>query len=297
MRSVAALRFILHLSKKEKNEGARNARHARRVSSLHPFRGLNEPTSIDMTIPKLPACRRIRLRLCPGLLLLAALLPGINAHAGLLTEGTRLIYPANSEGRTLLIANTNPWPVLVQTWVDRGEGDLEQADAPFVVTPAIFRLEPSQTERLRIIHTGEPLPEDRESLFWLNLHEIPPSAPGTDENEARLSLTFNTQLKLLYRPAGLGPPDDLPAQLQFRLEPQDGHWCVLAHNPTPWHASISALNVDGEDGPLAADEADLLLPPFATRCYQLQDGAPIQKGGLHFSLIGDSGFSEDHHRR
>jgi len=232
-----------------------------------------------------------------GLWLLFSLLLCRATHAGILTEGTRVIYPDESNGRTLRIANTNPWPVLVQPWVDQGEGHLEAANAPFVVLPAIFRLDPSASQTLHILYTGAPLPEDRESLFWLNLHEIPPSDPGADEDQARLSLTFNMQLKLLYRPLELGAPDDLPAQLQFRLQQQAGRWCVLAHNPTPWHASISALRVDGADGPLAADEADLLLPPFATRCYHLQDGAPMQKGGLHFSLIGDSGFSQDHHRR
>jgi len=229
----------------------------------------------------------------PCLWLLLALLPGMNARAGLMSEGTRIIYPADSNGRTLLIANTNAWPVLVQTWVDRGEGDLEQADAPFVVTPVIFRLEPSASERLRIIHTGESLPDDRESLFWLNLYEVPPTDTNdNDDDEARLTLTLNTQLKVLYRPQGLAAPDDLAAQLQFRLEQQDGRWCVLTWNPTPWHASIIALSVDGTDGPLSVDEMGLLLPPFASRCYRLREGTPETGRGVHFSLIGDSGGSE-----
>jgi len=233
-----------------------------------------------------------------GLWLLLALLPGLGARAGLLVEGTRVIYPEDSEGRTLLIANTNPWPVLVQTWVDGGEGDPAGADAPFVVLPAIFRLEPSQTQRLRIIHTGEPLPEDRESLFWLNLYEVPPTDADADADDgASLTLTLNTQLKVLYRPDGLGAPDDLPARLQFRLGRRDAGWCISAHNPTPWHASISALYVDGVDGPLAADEADPLLLPFATRCYRLHDGQPRADAGVGFSVIGDAGFSEAHRSR
>jgi len=233
-----------------------------------------------------------------GLWLLTALLVGRDVGAGVLVEGTRVIYPADSEGRTLLVANTNPWPVLVQTWVDEGEGNPTGANAPFVVLPAIFRLEPSATERLHIIHTGAPLSEDRESLFWLNLYEVPPTNVNAEtgvDDEARLTLAFNTQLKLLYRPAGLAAPDDLASQLQFRLERQDGHWCVLAYNPTPWHASISALDVDGIDGPLAADEADLLLPPFSTRCYHLQEGQPGTEAALHLRVIGDTGFSEEHH--
>jgi len=231
--------------------------------------------------------------------LLIALLPGALVHAGLLTEGTRVIYPADAEGRTLLIANTNPWPVLVQTWVDQGEGDPQQADAPFVVLPAIFRLEPSATERLHIIHTGEPLPEDRESLFWLNLYEVPPDEVGADPDAdgARLTLTLNTQLKVLYRPADLGAPDDLASQLQFRLEqPSWTPVCVLARNPTPWHASLGALSVDGIDGPLAVDDVDLLLPPFTSRCYRLHAGQPSADAGVDFSVIGDTGFSEAYRR-
>jgi len=229
-------------------------------------------------------------------LLWFTLLPVAGIHAGLLTEGTRVIYPADSNGRTLRIANTNPWPVLVQPWVDQGEGGPEAANAPFVALPAVFRLEPSATHHLNILYTGKPLPEDRESLFWLNLYEIPPSDADADADEARLTLTINTQLKLLYRPKGLDAPDDLAAQLQFRLDQQDGNWCVLAWNPTPWHASIIALSVDGADGPLAVDETDLLLPPFTSRCYRLRAGTPDAGGGVHFSLIGDSGFSEAHQR-
>jgi len=138
------------------------------------------------------------------LFLLRVLLSGFNVHAGLLTEGTRVIYPEGSSGETLLIANTNPWPVLVQTWVDDGTGNPETANAPFVVLPAIFRLEPSATQHLRILHTGEPLPDECESLFWLNLYEIPPDDPAAEQGDARLTLTITMQLKLRYQPAGRG---------------------------------------------------------------------------------------------
>jgi len=225
--------------------------------------------------------------------LLLTLMPGVCAHAGLITEGTRVIYRGQGQGQTLLIANTNPWPVLVQTWVDQGEGSPDTGTAPFVVLPAIFRLEPSTRQSLRIVHTGVPLPADRESLFWLNLYEVPPTDPvATEDDAARLTLTFNTQLKILYRPDAVAAPDDLAGQLQFRLERQDAGWCVWAHNPSPWHASISALDVSGMDGPLSVDEADLLLPPFSTRCYHLHEGPPAMAADVHFTLIGDSGFSQ-----
>jgi len=232
--------------------------------------------------------------------LLSALLP-LTSRAGLLAEHTRIIYPAQTGARSVLIANTNPWPVLVQTWVDHGEGDLERANAPFVVLPAIFRLEPQAIQSLRILHTDDALPEHQESLFWLNLYEIPPNdaRSASDTGPARLTLTLNTQLKLLYRPAGLDAPDAdaLAAQLEFSLQQDGSHWHLLAHNPTPWNASLSALSIDGADGPLPADTQDLLLPPFTTRRWSLRNGQPAAAVKVSFSLIDDAGFRHPYQQR
>ncbi|MDI8993129.1 fimbria/pilus periplasmic chaperone, partial [Salmonella enterica subsp. enterica serovar Anatum] len=41
--------------------------------------------------------------------------------------------------------------------------------APFMVTPPLFRLNGGQKNVLRIIRTGGNLPEDRESLYWLDI--------------------------------------------------------------------------------------------------------------------------------
>jgi len=242
----------------------------------------------------------LRARLFMAILLALLLAP---AHAGLLTERTRIIYQPRHDGYSLLIANINNWPVLVQPWVDHGEGDLEHASAPFVVIPAIFRLEPHATQVLRIIHTGEALPDNQESLFWLNLYEIPPTTADTgaddtaaDAEPAKLTLTITTQLKLIYRPENVDAPTDLAAQLTFTVHEDTGRWSVLAHNPTPWNASLSALSVDGSDGPLPAETTDLLLPPFTTRRYRLSNGQPGSNANIHFNLIDDSGFSQTYHQ-
>jgi len=227
--------------------------------------------------------------------LLIALLP-LTSRAGLLAEHTRIIYPAAHNARSVLIANTNPWPVLVQTWVDRGEGDLERATAPFVVVPAIFRLEPAATQTLRILYTGEALPDDRESMFWLNLYEIPPSAPAEDADTPLLTLTLTTQIKLFYRPEGIGTPAALAERLAFGLQQDGERWCVAASNPTPWHAAFSALSIDGSEGELPVVALDT-LPPFASGTWCLDPGQPAPAANIHFSLIDDAGFSQSHQRR
>jgi len=227
------------------------------------------------------------------------------AHAGLLAEATRIIYPAEAAARTLTLTNTNAWPVVVQAWFDHGEGDPDAAIAPaFIATPAVFRLAPGAVQSLRIVATGEPLAADRESVWWLNLYEIPPAGDVTghaSDNAARLDLAINTQIKLFYRPPGLAAPENLAEQLEFHLEEDSpatpGHWAIVCHNPTAWHASFAGLSVagdrDGHPALLYAQQApDMMTPPHSTRRYPLAPGQPTPGAPVQFSLIDDGGFAQ-----
>ena len=77
----------------------------------------------------------------------------------------------------LLLVNQNPYPVLVQAWVDDGalDGEPDTALAPFLPLPPVFRLEPGRQRSLRLLATGQAQARDRESLYWLNIYEIPAS--------------------------------------------------------------------------------------------------------------------------
>ncbi|MBN0168782.1 molecular chaperone, partial [Pseudomonas aeruginosa] len=53
-----------------------------------------------------------------------------------------------------------------------------------------------QSAQLRFIYLGSGLPDDRESLFWVNIQETPPTAGGNHT----LQFVVRTRLKLFYRP-------------------------------------------------------------------------------------------------
>jgi len=253
--------------------------------------------------------RHAALHLCLTLAALLLALASLPAHAGLLAEATRIIYPADASARTLTLSNTNAWPVVVQAWFDHGEGDPDAAPAPaFIATPAVFRLAPGAVQTLRILATGEPLAADRESVWWLNLYEIPPAGDGTgnvtanaSDDAARIDLAINTQIKLFYRPPGLAAPENLAEQLEFRLEedsPENpGQWTIVCHNPTAWHASFAGLSIagshDGTPTLLYAQQApDMMTPPHTTRRYPLAPGQPDRDAPVQFSLIDDGGFAQ-----
>jgi len=89
--------------------------------------------------------------------------------AGIIIGGTRIIYSSDKSDATISVRNNdNTLPYLIQTWVDPFESR-DQSKPPFTVIPPVSRLEPQQEKILRIMKVKGALPDDRESVFWLNV--------------------------------------------------------------------------------------------------------------------------------
>lgn len=95
-------------------------------------------------------------------------------YAGVVIGGTRVVYLSNNADKSISVfSKEEKIPYLIQAWVDPFNKE-DKSKAPFTVIPPVSRLEPSQEKILRIIHTkGVSLPDDRESVFWLNIKNIP----------------------------------------------------------------------------------------------------------------------------
>ncbi|WP_348254033.1 fimbria/pilus periplasmic chaperone, partial [Salmonella enterica] len=66
-------------------------------------------------------------------------------------------------------------PYLAQSWLENEQGEKVKQGA-LAIIPPVQRLEPSAKGMVRIMQTpsAASLPQDRESLFYFNLREIPP---------------------------------------------------------------------------------------------------------------------------
>lgn len=127
-----------------------------------------------------------------------------------------------------MLLNTNGYPIVAQTWVDNGDVNAapELSRAPFVTLPSVFALPPSALKGLRILFAGAALPTDRESVFWLNLYEIPPSQPTTPPLASRVTLAMNTQMKIFYRPKALkGNAENAAEAVSFTLQKRRAAIC------------------------------------------------------------------------
>ena len=219
------------------------------------------------------------------------------ARAGILPASSRVIYAEQSKEQSLLLANSNDYPVVVQIWVDEGSGNLDLAKAPFVVLPAIFKMNPKGIQAIRIVQNGDAMPADRESVYWLNLYEIPGKTPEqiqpVSESQARLDLAMNTQLKIFYRPASLAKMniEQIAAQLRFSLQQSAGQWFLLCHNPTPYHISFTGLKViHGQQSRVVAKQMDMMTPAQANRIYPLEQASQSAEfDRIEFTLLDDQG--------
>ncbi len=219
-------------------------------------------------------------------LLGACLLTPLEVYAGVTAERTRVIFHEGEREASLAVVNQNPYPVIVQVWSDNGDLDSapETANAPIIPLPAVFRLNPLQQRSLRLLFTGQRLPQDRESLYWLNLYEIPPR-PSEElaAGESRLTVTLRTQMKLIYRPKGLQPTvEHAPSRLIFRQD----RGTLRVENPTPYVITLVAVEVRQDSKSLPVQGG--LIAPFSQRELPLPRSQPIDSK-VHFSWIDDDG--------
>ena len=221
-----------------------------------------------------------------------ALLFCSSSMASVVITGTRQVYPAKQKEITVKLNNDGGQPALVQAWVDSGDAASTPATAkaPFVLTPPLARIDPGKGQSLRLMFSGTPLPSNKESVFWLNVLEIPPKAQETDANT--LQMAFRSRIKVFYRHEGLaGSPDEAIEQVQWRVvSASNGQGLALeAYNPSAFHVSLVALTLVA--GAERNDSEDGMIPPGEKKQCVLPTLKSLPAAGaqVEFSAINDYG--------
>ncbi|URL57932.1 fimbria/pilus periplasmic chaperone [Luteibacter flocculans] len=206
--------------------------------------------------------------------------------------GTRVVFPAQARDVSLKIQNKGSDPALVQVWIDDGDeaSSPSNARAPFAITPPMFRIDPGQGHALRIVHVGDSAPRDRETLYWLNVLEIPPKAPEA-EGKNVLQFAFRHRLKLFHRPAGLkSPPESAASMLRWTMDRKDKLISLRVDNPSPYYVSFHAIDVVGEKDATRMALGGGMVAPGASAHFTLPpDKRAVRVTKVDFSTINDYG--------
>ncbi len=227
---------------------------------------------------------------CRSLLWISALIAALLAlapcaQATVKIEGTRLIYFGQYKEASINIVNQSPSELAVQSWVTR-EDDDATSPVPFAVVQPLVRLDAQQHHLLRILYAGAGLPSDVESMFLLNVMEIPLKPEAADS----VQFAVRQRLKLFYRPAGLaGSSSEAVPQLVWSRT--DGQTLTVT-NPSAFHLSLVDVQVD-KGGQVQVLDDYLLLKPGERKVFSIQ--APISVGSqINFTEITDIGLQARH---
>jgi chaperone protein EcpD len=188
-----------------------------------------------------------------------------SASAALTISTTRIVYDGEQRSASVLIANPGKQTFAAQAWVNT-QSDDTVTPVPFLTAPNLFRLAPSSEQTVKISHLPNDLPQDRESLFFFNLQEIP-QASGEARNA--LNIAIRTRIKLFYRPAGVqGNPERHLKDLQLTTRLQDGKRKVVINNPTPYFYTVNRLDLVSGNARHPLPLVDMLAP-LAEHSYPL----------------------------
>ncbi len=190
-------------------------------------------------------------------LLTTTLLSG-QAQAAIALDRTRVILNGGDSSVSMNITNKNTQlPYLAQGWLENEQG--EKINSPLIVLPPVQRVEPGAQSQVKVqaLPAAKALPQDRESLFYFNLREIPPKSTKANT----LQIALQTRIKLFYRPAAIVPNKNAvfnPWQEQLTLTRQGAGF--KANNPTPYYITLVDAR-SSKSGKTAAGFEPLMVPP------------------------------------
>lgn len=197
-----------------------------------------------------------------------------SAGGGITLGSTRILYPENSKQMSVSVSNTSDdSSFLVQSWVENEKGAKTK---DFIITPPLFKSGPKNDNLLRVMYVGQPLPKDKESLFYFNTKAIP-ALDKNDDGGSALILATVTRIKMFVRPEGL---PILPEKAKEALEFKKADGGVTISNPSPYYLTLTDIKVGGKS------VEGVMVPPKDSAFLKVPTGV---SGTLIFSTINDYG--------
>ncbi|XXD11642.1 molecular chaperone [Klebsiella sp. R445] len=225
--------------------------------------------------------RRWLMSVTCGLLLAAAV---DSAWAGVALDRTRLIINDNDRSVSANLLNTSSTtPFLAQSWVEDASG--AKVTSPLMVLPPLQRINGGQKGIARVTKTSgiAALPQDRESLFYLNVREIPPKPDKPNV----LQLAMQSRIKLFYRPSAIVPPEPGAVwQNQVVFHKKGRQWSV--ENPTPYFVTVIGLSrkPEAEGSGRLTDFPGMMVAPKSSMDFKVTDASISQFTMMYVNDFG-----------
>lgn len=201
---------------------------------------------------------------------------------GVQLDRTRLVV---DEGKTSVgfgLRNHYERSILASAHVTNFDGTPTTA---FAVSPGIFQVKPKGTTKGQVILT-EALPQDRETVFWLNVRTVlsKDKQQVIEEDESStLTIAMAQRIKVFYRPKAVSEKcEDAAKSLTFKTMGNE----LIVENPSTVSVSVTEI-VTGEHNQRIADT----VMPKSKKTWRLE--IPLNKDST-FTYIDEYGNFINH---
>lgn len=201
-----------------------------------------------------------------------------NVWSAITVDRTRVVFDANKKTESIIITNKDlTKPYLAQAWLEDEQRKKMVVDSPLIITPPVTRVEPNEKKIFRIVKTpmAKNLSKDRESLFYLNVREVPPK--NNDRNVLQVAL--QTSMKLIYRPDEISLKHGDFKGDQIKLVRIQGGFNI--NNPTPYYYTVVGFS-ELKDDKKQEGFTSFMLAPHSVHTLNIPDIAGESKVWITF---------------
>lgn len=207
------------------------------------------------------------------------------AQASVVMTGTRVIFPSNLKEKMVQFSNPDSQPYIMQLQITKADNKPDPL-ASFVLLPPVFRMEPHSGQTVRLIANGTTaLPQNRESLFYLNFTQLP-SIKADLQEKNRLIIAITSRVKIFYRPESL-PGNAIDAYKDLSFSVHQGELSVI--NPTGFYINISAAQILISGKVIYIPDANMLAPQSTTKWHSTQKITTLNGASIKLTMVNDYG--------
>lgn len=220
--------------------------------------------------------------------LLGILSLSVHTYGAVRPQLTRIVAYAEDKETPIEVINESQENYLIQSWLEDTDGN--EQDLPLVLTPPLMKIAGRQEGKLRLVVLPADIPQDRESVYWLSIQEIPPKSVDSGDN--KLVIAIRSRLKVFVRPKGLNEAQAAAAvmSLSWTVEREGEVVWLKAANPTPYYVSFGKLElkVGNAEGITLADKTNMPEPKGSQR-YAVPEKLKGKSATLIYSAVNDYG--------
>jgi len=190
------------------------------------------------------------------------------------------------------VRNDDPrFPTIVQVrpngWQVVDDADRYEPTRELAVSPSIFKLEPGQTQVVRL---SLRVPADRraERLYRLFLQQVPDEAEQS-RRAGNVRFLFNVGIPVVVAPS---ENRDAAPKVTWRIESRPGgEYRLRASNEGTAHLKLTGVSLPADSGEVRVVSGPTYLLPGTERAWTFKAGGTLPAGPVRLTVQADDGTS------